>query len=268
MEGVQISLSEVESTLEQREISKERINKTLSQVQNSLAKQSSIDVFQISFSEHPGEQNWSASGCYIADKKKWGSIKFGKEVPIKSDFLENKLTTEELSKVAHEYTHLVTSEFETNKSEATVHQILQEGVAVRAEVNILNSESLYDVVDYKSVINHCGRLVQENKNIILDPKSEWQSDTKLEEDEIREILMNSKLVYDGFSLNRGLLHIAGIYFVGSVLGPRIDLSETLYKNPPTFEEIIDPIKYKNRVKIDLEQPIKEVIPQIPIVNPI
>lgn len=239
----------------QKELSSQLVNKTVADVQKHLSTPFQLDELFITYSEQPSEQRWSESGCRTKDKVKWGSIKFGKEIPNKEDFLDNKLGLEESARIGHEYTHLVTREFDATDRYSSTFDILQEGVAVGVEMKIRNSKSLYDVVDPREVVSHCGRIINEKKEILLN------------ESVTRDLEMSKTMAYDGFALNRPLIHIAGIFFVGSVLGPRVDLAEILYKNPPTYEEIVDPNKYKERVKIDLNQPVKDILPITPKINP-
>ncbi len=236
-----------------RETNLHKINYTIEQVQKVMAHRLKIDTLGIYYHDQPQMQNWSSMGLSTSGDMKRGSITIGPEIKNKSDFLSNDLSLSDLSKLGHEYSHLVQDDMATSENMSPgVKQILKEGASCCIEIGILNSGSLYDKVQLRDVVNHCGRIVKDKSNTFLQ-NSGISFDFKADES-----------YYDGFSINRGLAHIGGIYFVGTVLGNRIDKLTMLFNNPPTLDEIVEPQKYITRMSLTGEfDPMKQIEPYIP-----
>ncbi len=205
-----------------------------------------------------------------ADKGKWGVV--ARLLPKQDEMLgfvftpENfdvegsqELSQGETHSSAHEIGHLLLNYSEEQRPEnTTIRAILDEGILEAAAITELDSND-DEQIDMREVAVHCSRVLREYHGLL----------EKIVDDPTLVLPLSGPLGYDGYQMNRSMVHIAGISTVFSVLGRENSHAwPVLYENPPTLEEIKNPQKYRNRIKDQLHAfPKPDVKPRLPKINP-
>lgn len=239
-------------------------------VQNLFKTELKMDEIVVGYGRK-GENMTCAFGVYRDSGLKWGSLIMGNP-PRDADtkeFLSQTMTTSEISIFDHEFTHLLilSRSEEITNPEYPIDEILNEGLACTVEMASINRNST-EKIDMAAVAAHNRRLVNENADILLNPKARFDHDVAEDDNYLRSMLFMREHFYDGFARNdRGIKYIAGISFVLNVLGNRLDKWTILYDNPPTLEEVVNPDKYMERMgeAIDKYQ-VNETTPNLPLIS--
>jgi hypothetical protein len=213
---------------------KKEIIEVIDGVQNLTRTTLPVDQIIISDSDR-----WAAIGPFVEDENHTRyAIVFMDHQSVEGDrFIYRKPSDLELQILWHEFTHIITEDASTYVNNPLIRAILSEGVSIAAEFALDRIKS--NKISVNSVIQHCQEIVTANKELLETDSKEINSD---------KLQASLYCEYDGFLFERDLVHIAGLSFVQQVLGDEIWKWRALFSYPPSVAEVIEPQKYKERMK--------------------
>jgi hypothetical protein len=239
-------------------------------VQDLLRTELKLDEVKVGYGWR-GQNMCTAWGVYRENGLKWGSIVMGDPPRYLSeyDFIYQEMSASTISVFDHEFLHLLvlSRSHEIRDSDSQVGNILDEGLACAVEIASLNKNS-NEKIDVAAVAAYNRRLVNENADVLLNPKVLFDHDVSGTDAELTDILYYQRQFYDGFARNgRSIRYNAGISFVLNVLGERLDKWTVIFDNPPTLEEIVNPDRYLERMGRTLEDfQVSEIDPKKPLIT--